>query len=288
MPSQPIMPTVALVLETNNLRGGDAPRVAESLARLLAHLRAQSFALEGLDQIVVTHDGLSEGQRRTLRLAAARSLTFVRLPPGTDYYAAKNLGFAATTAEVVVFGDSDCWPDRQWLSALVAPFGDPGVQVVAGRTSYRADVLGAALTSIDFMYFPSAHGPECRRNFYANNVAFRREIFERRRFPVHERIYRGPCQLLGMQLHEEGVGVRYEAQAHTVHRLPDDMAELVRLRLLRGQDSAELTPRLVEHVLPSAPWLGRMGPLSPALVLLTRLGFSLRALGHLPGPALRG
>ncbi len=239
--------------------------------------------------MVITHDGLTTEQQQTLEWLARRPLHFVRLPPDTDYYEAKNLGFDATTGKVVVFGDSDCWPDDDWLRALLDPFTEPCVEVVAGRTSYRPDTLGIALTTIDFMYFRSAHGHRYRRNFYANNVAFGRETFARRRFVVHPQIYRGPCQLLGMRLHAEGIGIRYAPAAHTVHRLPDHFEELLELRLLRGQDSTEMTPILVDHLLPrSMRWLGRLGPLSPALVLLTRLGFSLRALGHQQMPAVRG
>ena len=43
-------------------------------------------------------------------------------PEGTGYYEAKNRGFDATTADVVAFGDGDCWPDPAWLETLLAPF----------------------------------------------------------------------------------------------------------------------------------------------------------------------
>src|SRR6185503_11031836 len=114
----------------------------------------------------------------------------------------------------------------------------------AGRTTYRDDVLGTAATSIDFMYFPSALAEGCTRNFYANNVAFRREVFAAHGYRSDERIYRGHCQRLGLRLAKAGVPVRYVPRAHTVHRFPDRASELFKLRLLRGADTVEMAPHL--------------------------------------------
>ncbi|WP_437617374.1 glycosyltransferase [Sorangium sp. So ce1151] len=281
--AHPVALTTALVLETNNLRGtSDPARVVASLERLLRHLSAQSFPLGELRELVITHDGLGEGDQARLEAAAARSVRFARIAEGTGYYEAKNQGFDATTADVVAFGDADCWPDPAWLERLFAPFlSDPEARVVAGRTTYREDLLGIAATSIDFMYFPSPLGEGATRNFYANNVAFRREVFAARRYRPAEGIYRGHCQILGMRLEADGVPVRFEPRAHTTHRFPDGAEELFRLRLLRGADTVEMTPHLGRAFLPPAwRWLSRLGPLSPLLVLAVRLGFSARAVGR--------
>jgi hypothetical protein len=275
-------PTTALILETNNLRGSaDPDRVTASLDRLLRHLGAQTRPLRALDELVVTHDGLDERQRARLEAAAGTPVRFLLLPPDTGYYEAKNLGFDASSAEVVAFGDADCWPDPAWLDRLLAPFSEaPSALVVAGRTTYRDDVLGAAATSIDFMYFPSPLGEGATRNFYANNVAFRRDVFAARRYQPAPGIYRGHCQRLGLRLAEDRIPVRYEAAAHTVHRFPDSAAELLRLRLLRGADTAEMAPSFADAFLPARlRWLGRLGPLSPLGVLALRLGWSAQAVG---------
>lgn len=276
-------PTVALILETNNLRGSTEPeRVVKSLERLLAHLAAQTFGVRALAEVVVTHDGLGEAHREALQAALGRPIRFVAIAPDTGYYEAKNQGFNATTSDIVVFGDADCWPEPAWLSRLLAPFfEDARTKVVAGRTTYRDDLLGAAATSIDFMYFPSPLGEGATRNFYANNVAFRRDVFASRRYQAAEDIYRGHCQKLGLRLAADGVRIRFEPSAHTTHRFPDSAAELLRLRLLRGADTVAITPHLGRAYLPPQwRWLSRMGPLSPLGVLAVRFGFSVRAVGN--------
>ena len=273
---------LALVLETNNLRGGDDPAaVVSTLARLLRHLRAQTRPLDTLDEVVITHDGLDADAQADLRREAGRAVSFVAIPEGAGYYEAKNRGFDATRADVVAFGDADCWPDPAWLESLLEPFADQGVQVAAGRTTYRDDPLGAAATSIDFMYFPTPLGEGCTRNFYANNVAFRRATFARFRYLADADVYRGHCQKLGFQLHEAKVAIRFVPRARTVHRLPDTARELVRLRLLRGADTVAVAPALVRAALPaSLAGVGRVPGLAPLGVLAARLAFSVRAVNR--------
>jgi hypothetical protein len=276
------LPNAALVLETNNLRGGkaDAERVAASLSRLLAHLSEQSYPLSLLAEVVITHDGLPDALIERIQNGCDARLRFVRVPEATGYYAAKNLGFDATTADVVVFGDSDCWPDRRWLEALLRPFASPETRVVSGRTTYRDGVFGQAASAIDFLYFESDE-PGRTRNFYANNVAFRREVFERQRFQPLPGTYRGHCQVLGMRLYRSNVPIVFIPEARTVHRFPDTVQELGTLRLLRGSDTVSVAPHLVETYAPrAAKKMLRGARLAPAVVLATRLACSLRAIGR--------
>jgi cellulose synthase/poly-beta-1,6-N-acetylglucosamine synthase-like glycosyltransferase len=275
--------TFALVLETNNLEGGDAcaDRICASLERLLHQLHRQTRPLAALAELVVTHHGLRAHHRAELDQVAGRPIRFVRLSEGTGYHDAKNRGFEATTADVVAFGDADCVPDPAWLERLLQPFAEPeGPAVVAGRTTYPEGVLGAAATTIDFMYFPSPLGAGCTRNFYANNVAFRREVFSALRYQEMDSVYRGHCQVLGLRLQAAGVPVRFEPRARTTHRFPDTRRELVSLRLRRGQDAVELSPHFAAAYLPPRwRWLGRR-PSFPLGVIAFRFACSVRALGR--------
>ncbi|MBK8252580.1 MAG: glycosyltransferase [Polyangiaceae bacterium] len=277
-------PTVALVLETCNLRGGNAEktqRVPQSLIALFQLFKEQTFSLSHLNEFVLTHDGLDTNSQDQLSQALGRPIRFVEISPTAGYYDAKNSGFDATTADIVVFADADCLPKSTWLEKLLKPFSNPDVQVTAGRTTYKESVLGSAATSIDFMYFPSSLGPDTTRNFYANNVAFRRAVFAQFRYQPAPGIYRGHCQRLGIALHKANIAVHFVPEAHTVHRFPDTTGELLHLRLLRGADTVEMAPALANAVLPKPlQWVGRTGPIAPLTVLGARLFFSERALGH--------
>ena len=283
------MTTFALVLETNNLTGGgaDTLRTAQSLERLLTRLREQTRPLAQLDEFVITHDGLPAPARAQLDAIADKEIRWVEIDGETDYYEAKNRGFDATTTDVVAFADADCWPEPAWLDELFAPFASPDVEVTAGRTTYRTDILGTAASTIDFMYFDSPLGGGCTRNFYANNVAFRREVFGSRRYATHD-MYRGHCQVLGARLHADGVKVRFVPEARTIHRFPDSVAELVKLRLLRGEDVISLAPHLVKTYMPIAAPLAKLGPVVPLAVLAARFGFSVASINKQDMPPAHG
>lgn len=282
--------TTALILETNNLQGDGATsqRIVAGLGRLLTHLSGQRYPLSALTELVVTHEGFSREQMTALEATAGRSIRFVQVPDGTGYYEAKNIGFDTTTSDVVVFGDGDCWPEAQWLARLLEPFdSSDAVQVVAGRTTYRDDVFGAAATAIDFMYFHPPAGPRFTRNFYANNVAFRRDTFATYRYRPLDGVYRGHCQMLGMRLREASVPIHFEPGARTTHRFPDTARELFELRLLRGQDTVELSPHLAQAYLPRAlRGLGR-ARFAALCTLGIRWVYSLRSIGRQDMRSLR-
>src|SRR5664279_5103238 len=145
------MRTCALVLETNNLTGGgaNAAQIGLALERLLRQLQHQTRPLSSIDEVVITHEGFTDSHQQKLSAAAGRALRFVSIPHAEGYYAAKNRGFESTQAEIVAFGDADCWPQATWLERLLQPFeadGPDRPHVVAGRTTYRGDLLGTAAT----------------------------------------------------------------------------------------------------------------------------------------------
>ncbi|WP_428033279.1 glycosyltransferase [Amphritea sp.] len=284
----------ALVLETNNLRGGECfEQVVSSLKRVTGLLSQQSIPLTALAQIVITHDGLDESSCKVLEGIAGKQIDFVLIDSTTGYYQAKNAGFAATDPEHckwVVFADADCVPAADWLAQLLYPFiKDETLAVVAGRTSYAPNLAGTALTTLDFMYFPSPLAEGATRNFYANNVAFRREVFAAYHYQDLASVYRAHCQVLGLQLQSQGIPLHFAAKAHTVHRFPDSLSDIVKLRWLRGQDTHGLTPFLVKSYMPvGLQWLSRSGPIGPLCVLFARLSYSLRALNQQNLPPLYG
>ncbi len=280
-------PTTALVLETDNLLAIEtrSEAVVAGLGQLLSRLAAGALPLARLDEVVLVHEGLSLRDQATLSRAAGRSLRFVEVPRGRGYYAAKNAGFAATTADVVAFGDADCRPGDLWLHALLAPMrARCDVQVVAGQTVYEPSLLGDALTAIDFQPIASPLGRGCVRHFLANNVAFRREVFAARPFELRADLHRGACGVLALRLYRDGIPIHHAPDALTFHRTPEGL-ELVERRMKRGGDLARLAPEIARAHLPAAvAWIGRLGPLAPLVLLAGRLAVATGSIARHGGP----
>jgi hypothetical protein len=278
--------TTALVLETDNLLAIESRSevIVAGLAELLSRLAAGVLPLARLDEVVLVHEGLEPRDQATLSRAAGRPLSFVEIACGGGYYAAKNAGFAATTADVVAFGDADCQPSDVWLHALLAPMRDGDARVVAGRTAYEASLLGDALTAIDFQPIASPLGRGFVRHFFANNVAFRREVFAARPFELRADLHRGACGVLALQLHRDRIPIHHAPDALTVHRTPEGL-ELVERRMKRGGDLARLAPEIARAHLPAAlAWVGRLGPVSPLVLLSGRLVVAAASLARLRRP----
>lgn len=256
--------SLSLVLENHNLQAGDDAEQHAALVRLLGHLRPLVRALDRPVEVVLTHVDRIDARAAELDAALGQPLVHVSVPRTASYYDAKNLGFDASSGQIVVFGDSDCWPAEGWLEGLVAAI-EGGAGVAAGRTRYQGSTLGRAVSLLDFLYvLGERDGVVTTRNFYANNVAFRREVFAAHRYPEGP-FFRGHCQVLGLELAAARIDIAFVDEAVTVHRFPDRLAELVELRLRRGRDLAQLAPRIAAHAqLPISgkagtwlTWLGR-------------------------------
>lgn len=294
------------MIETWNT-GGDVLQLRQQLARLGPQLAAHAH------EVVITHHAIPADVREELVEPISAPITWLALPADAGYYEHKNRGFDATTGDIVAFIDGDCEPSPAWLAALIAPLvaqtqggsvgSDAAVQVVAGATSYAGE-LAALANQLDFPYFDGEDAHKRRsfgatsqdwtptvRNFFANNVAFARELFAQRRYPTIEPMFHGQCQVLALQLVTERIPIAYAPDARVTHAWPGSPIEWLKTRLLRGADMKQLLPYVLETYAPRARRpIERLGAL-PTLALLgvravtaTRMATRLAMRG---GPVLR-
>jgi glycosyltransferase involved in cell wall biosynthesis len=288
--------SISLIIESNNLMGGKYASQYEfykayskSLIELLKFLKKQTFSLSYLDKIVLTHPGLPiEFQNEIIKVSEV-DLSFISIPQNTGYYEAKNIGFLNTTSEIVVFCDSDCRPVDVWLQELVNPILKLEAKVTAGRTHYAPNILGISGTTIDFMYFLNPKKSNNTLNFYANNIAFKRDVFEHYLYQMTEGIYRGNCQIFGLKMQKDQIQVQFVNKAKTCHAFPDTFLEFAYLRFHRGQDLTELSPHLIKHHVDNK-FIVRLinwKPLSPLIILIIRFYFSIKSINKQDMPKLK-
>ncbi|PSR17140.1 glycosyltransferase [filamentous cyanobacterium CCP3] len=118
-------PSVSVIVPIYN---GEA-----DLPELVERLLGQQYPADRVEYLLVDN-GSRDRTPDLIQIAAYQNSRLRALSYSTiqSSYAARNAGIAAATGEILAFTDADCQPEPDWLAALVQPFTDSSVGLVAG------------------------------------------------------------------------------------------------------------------------------------------------------------
>lgn len=160
--------------------------------------------------------------------------------PGAGYYGLKNAAVAAASHPVVLMLDSDTVPEEGWLAAMADAITRKDVDVVCGVTTVARDQAFSRAVA-RFWFFPRrapVPGPLLRvAEFWANNVAFRRPVFQRFGGFPEAALFRGQCCMLAGRLSGAGVAIWMAPAARTVHPAPRGILPLAVRGWRHGRDA---------------------------------------------------
>jgi glycosyltransferase involved in cell wall biosynthesis len=201
-------PTFSLVVETANLSMADL----DGLRQALESLSAQSLPLQHAAEVFLVDSGDVPEDVLQQMLSAFRWVRAKRLPRGTGYEELKMAGANAATGEVVVFADGDCFYERGWLAAILAPFSNPSVSIVGGDTAIDSRSAYGLGVAIAFSFAARGYPPDLHvtNRYHMNNVAFRRSVLQSVPIPSRRPCYR----MTGLHV------AALEAAGHTIWRQP--------------------------------------------------------------------
>ena len=213
------LPSFSIVIETENLAKTAMSRFYQSLNSLVS----QNVPITEANELILVESGDVSPDVLDRILTSYPWIIPYRLKPNTNYYKAKMEGAAQATGEIVVFCDSDCIYEANWLEQLLRSFDSNDlVKVVAGETAMA--ITGAFSLGIALLWgFPTfSHRKEIYEvSFYAaNNVAFRRQFLTQLPIPCDDEYYRGNCSLHGTQIRQKGYKIWKQDSAITMHPLP--------------------------------------------------------------------
>jgi glycosyltransferase involved in cell wall biosynthesis len=162
----------------------------------------------------------------------------IHIKEGLEYYALKNYGATFSTGEIICFLDSDIHPDDDWLIHLLGSFANPEICAIAGQPYVDQTNLFSRAFALGWTYQLPARAEHIVRSekWYANNVAFRAEIFHKVTFPKLKRRTRGSRHLLDIELAKLGLVVYENRQALVKHPAPSGWKHLVIRALAHGRD----------------------------------------------------
>lgn len=164
-------PNVSIIIPTYS-------RPAHLLA-CLETISAQEYEPSRLE-VVVVDDGSPQDLSPIIeRLRDRLNLIFVR-QSNSGPAAARNVGFACSSGEIIAFTDDDCRPQQDWVRQMVNALGAHRQRLVGGRTEnlLRNNLYSQAsqcITEYLYDYYAKQHTE--MRFFTTNNVACFREAF---------------------------------------------------------------------------------------------------------------
>ena len=153
-----------------------------------------------------------------------------------DYYEMKNLGAKNSSGDLILFTDSDTIPDKGWLIEMLDSFEQNEVNVIAGNTYIALNnILERILALIWFVPLLDSAQIYKKPAFHANNVAFRRRIFEAHHFPNLNQFH-GHCDELVSELIRNNIEIYRQPKCQVSHPMPLTIHQFITWSLSQGLD----------------------------------------------------
>ncbi len=235
-------PYLSVMVELDNVLHSGVTRARTMLTRLLDQIRENK--LEPRVEVLVMYDEtavrLSDLHRIVTPTTTAEN-PFIQLVPttGLRYFSLKNEGGRRAKGEILLFVDSDCLPEDDWLRELLDPFHNSEVDIVTGNSYIDRDTFYAKTFAVGW-YFPPRlpDGPlVAARTTFVNTLAMRRRIFEQYPFPEETSLYMGQGVTWNRILAENRVPIFLNPRARVAHPPP----VFLRSAIVNGYDTAQRT-----------------------------------------------
>jgi len=229
------LPSFSIILEIENLVNADV----EGLSKSLASLTNQDLSPACANEVLIIDSGNASPKLLTQLCQKHPWITVHPAPLATGYYKVKMLGAQLATGEVIVYCDSDCIYESHWLRTILTTFsqGD-GIQVVAGETTTQGVGLYGTAMALTYI-FPQFSGEQIStptRQYFLNNVAFRRQFLLANPIPVNLPLYRGNCAIHAHHLLQQGHTIWRQPNARATHAPPNGLSHFFWRFLLIGRD----------------------------------------------------
>lgn len=204
----------------------------ESIKKCIEALLRQDYPKSDYEVIVV-NDGSTDGTADVVNAYPVRYISQKNQGPA----AARNRGAGEATGDIILFTDSDCVPDPDWIREMVKPFDVPDVVAVKGayKTSQRA--LTARFAQIEFEErFNMLKKAESIDMVDTYSAGFRRGIFlEMEGFDTSFPVANNEDTELSYRMSRLGFRMIFNPGAVVCHlNHPDSIKRYARLKFWRG------------------------------------------------------
>jgi|SRR5215203_980728 len=237
------LPTYSVIIEWENARLSELGRASEMLKQLYKQIMEVKYPRP---EIIILHDKdhverqlIEQVLGEVSELEAWPADIRIIATEGLNYYEQKNFGARQSSTDVIIFLDSDVIPERGWLVGLLQALQNPDIQVVCGNAYISLESLYSKAFAL-FWFFPlrsQESGLVRTTSDYskANNIAFRREVFEAFQYPSLP-TFRGQCGALRRTLGDHGVDTFLQRGSRVSHPAPNGLRHFINRAVCTGYD----------------------------------------------------
>ncbi len=236
---------ICIIIEWENAKLSELERAERMLRQLGQQVRDATRARGITAELIVLYDDeeIDENVPRTAINSQIDPATWpgeIRVvpAPGQRYYEQKNTGAKLASHDLLVFLDSDVVPDDGWLEGLLKAMESPDVGYVGGETYHATETFHDRMFAAFWTFTTRrpSRGLYPYKNFYANNLAVRRDLFLANPYPDAS-AYRGQCSELAKQLRSKGVPIHRQGDSTVSHPPPVGARTFFVRALCQGYDA---------------------------------------------------
>jgi len=200
------------------------------IGKCLDSLEGQSFKDF---EVIVVDDGSSDN---TIGAANAYPRVRVLKQDHAGPAIARNNGAWAAKGQIIVFTDSDCVLERNWLEEMVRPFKEKEIAGVQGRYRTRQKSIIARLIQLEI---ERSYVKMAKRKFIdfmgTYSAAYRKKVFEEMKgFDTSFPIASGEDTDLSFRVSEAGYKMVFRPKAIVFHTHPESLRKYLKIKFFRA------------------------------------------------------
>ncbi|MFQ6137149.1 MAG: glycosyltransferase [Candidatus Hydrothermarchaeales archaeon] len=209
----------------------------ETVKGCLESLSNQDY--DGEYEVILVDDGSTDKSRQMIERYAEKTQKQIALltQEHKGPAAARNLGAGRARGDIILFTDSDCVADEDWIVEMIKPLEDEGVVGVQGRyktkqheivarfAQYEIEERYERMQKNEFIDFIGSYSAAYRRDVFLGEGGFDES------FPIAS----GEDPDLSFRLASKGYKMVFNPDAIVYHNHPDSLGEYVKQKFFRAR-----------------------------------------------------
>jgi cellulose synthase/poly-beta-1,6-N-acetylglucosamine synthase-like glycosyltransferase len=206
----------------------------KTIQRCLDSLLSQTFSKEYFE-IIVVDDGSLDNTQRIIKEGYKGKVLYIK-QENKGPAAARNKGVKYAKGPIVVFTDSDCELEKNWLEEMIFPFQNKeigGVQgayktkqksIVAKFVQYEIEERYKKMSSQKYIDFLSTYSAAYRRELFLRQGGFNED------YPIAS----GEDTDFSFRLAKKGIKFLFNPKAICYHLHPESFLKYLKIKFYRG------------------------------------------------------